>query len=196
MSKIEVQIPDGMMKAVKSKFPDREMSDVHIVTVKGVLEAALRWLSENPILPTAEQLYSTIGKLPVAMCDIVWTERDRAMIAEWQRIMFLALEPELKPCPFCACPGDKLSYERNSSGKIHRITCTHCYVAFYPSQQVDQCDFTKEWNRRDVEHVGCKWCRVSPPSPAPEPEVPEDIKDLLTVPSEAENGVTWTNDGH
>ena len=53
------------------------------------------WLSKNPILPTDEQLYSTIGSLPVAMCDIVWTDRDRAMIAEWQRRCFLAPEPEV-----------------------------------------------------------------------------------------------------
>ena len=192
---MKYKIPDGMIDHARRAlgYGSGLVDDIQLVIIAN---AFCEHLSENPIVPTAEQLYSTIGKLPVAMCDIVWTERDRAMIAEWQRIMFLALEPELKPCPFCACPGDKLSYERNSSGKIHRITCTHCYVAFYPSQQVDQCDFTKEWNRRDVEHVGCKWCRVSPPSPAPEPEVPEDIKDLLTVPSEAEKGVTWTNDGH
>jgi len=55
------------------------------------------WLSKNPILPTSEQLYSTIGRLSVAMCDIVWTERDRAMIAEWQRRCFLAPEPEIRP---------------------------------------------------------------------------------------------------
>ena len=66
---------------------------------------------------------------------------------------------KLKPCPFCACPGDKLSVEYNESSKVQRITCTHCYVAFYPAQQVDCCDFARAWNRRDTQHVNCKWCK-------------------------------------
>ena len=189
---MKYKIPDGMIDHARRAlgYGSGLVDDIQLVIIAN---AFCEHLSENPIVPT----YDQIEEMKIA-CDLpVFAHHGFVRICtEWQRRMFFALEPELKPCPFCACPGDKLSYERNSSGKIHRITCTHCYVAFYPSQQVDQCDFTKEWNRRDVEHVGCKWCRVSPPSPAPEPEVPEDIKDLLTVPSEAENGVTWTNDGH
>jgi len=63
--------------------------------VSEICRVFCEWLSKNPILPTDEQLYSTIGRLPVAMCDIVWTDRDRAMIAEWQRRCFLAPEPEV-----------------------------------------------------------------------------------------------------
>jgi len=69
-------------------------------------------------------------------------------------------EAKLKPCPFCGCPGEKLSWKKNSSGKIHRITCTHCCVAFYPSQSIDQCDFAKEWNRRDANHTNCRACGI------------------------------------
>ena len=89
MAERRVVVPDGMLKAaVPCYLPDRQL-------VHSILEAALLWLSENPIVPTSEQLHSIIGKLPVAMCDIVWTERDRALIAEWQRRMFLAPEPEV-----------------------------------------------------------------------------------------------------
>ena len=89
MAERRVVVPDGMLKAaVPCYLPDRQL-------VHSILEAALLWLSENPIVPTSEQLHSIIGKLPMAMCDIVWTERDRALIAEWQRRMFLAPEPEV-----------------------------------------------------------------------------------------------------
>ena len=99
MSEKKIVVPEGMIRAVEDRCGDLckyggKSQSVRFVSQTAV-EAALRWLSENPILPTAEQLYSTIGKLPVAMCDIVWTERDRALIAEWQRRMFLAPEPEV-----------------------------------------------------------------------------------------------------
>ena len=83
-----INVPDGMYYAATKAFEP-------LSSISDALEAALRWLSENPIVPTSEQLYSTIGTLPVAMCDIVWTERDRAMIAEWQRRMFVDPEPEV-----------------------------------------------------------------------------------------------------
>lgn len=100
MSETKYVVPDGMMKAAYNEFFKAASLNGRPSVTDGerllyALEAALRWLSENPIVPTSEQLYSTIGKLPVAMCDIVWTERDRAMIAEWQRCMFLAPEPKV-----------------------------------------------------------------------------------------------------
>jgi hypothetical protein len=94
MSK-KIAVPEGMLEtAYDAQFgkdgPTETSRFINTPSMKICLEAALRWLSENPIVPTVEQLYSTIGVLPVAMCYIVWTERDRAMIAEWQRRCFLA----------------------------------------------------------------------------------------------------------
>ena len=75
-------------KELEYRFQQRDVSEI--------CRMFCEWLSKNPILPTSEQLYSTIGRLSVAMCDIVWTKRDRAMIAEWQRRCFLAPEPEVQ----------------------------------------------------------------------------------------------------
>lgn len=55
-----------------------------------VLKAALRWLSENPIVPTDEQ-WKAINH------ERQWPDnayRRRWLVVEWQRRMFLAPEPE------------------------------------------------------------------------------------------------------
>ena len=98
MAEKRIVVPDGMLKAaitgLEKEFGIGTNVGVYDSFAPAVIiEAAMLWMSENPIVPTAEQLYSTIGKLPVSMCDIVWPERDRAMIAEWQRTMFLAPVP-------------------------------------------------------------------------------------------------------
>lgn len=104
MSKKQIKIPDGMMGAVdeaisKARYlrqkhygnDDLPTSDVIYIT----LNSALLWLSENPIVPSDEQLFNISGNLPVKMAQIVWSERDRALIAEWQRCMFLIPDPEI-----------------------------------------------------------------------------------------------------
>lgn len=51
------------------------------------LEAALRWLSENPIVPTHKQVQD------IAQSNVYYTSDVAKWIVEWQRRMFLA--PEL-----------------------------------------------------------------------------------------------------
>lgn len=95
MSKIKV--PDGMSRAaIRAASQAWDAGDLKIVyppypnepfynhsTV--ILEAALLWLSENPIAPTDKQFFD----LSSDVGDV------RMRCVEWQRRMFLAPEPEI-----------------------------------------------------------------------------------------------------
>jgi hypothetical protein len=85
-----VIVPEGMLKAVEDIFMRSWFSP------KRVLEAALRWLAENPIVPTEEQVDAMARhheKDGGSLSDTgVLFERDA--IAEWQRRMFLAPDQE------------------------------------------------------------------------------------------------------
>lgn len=87
MSEKNIKVPEGMMKA---------SYDAHLLLGKmgaqipTVLEAALRWLSENPIVPTPEQARELIGPM------VVLNETSLIFAIEaWQRRMFLAPETEV-----------------------------------------------------------------------------------------------------
>jgi hypothetical protein len=103
MSEKKYAVPEGMLNAVQNAlvgyWRDHSVTSESSITV--VLESALSWLAENPVTPTNQQLFEISGSLPVKMAQIVWSERDRALLAEWQRRMFLASEPEIDPkkCP-------------------------------------------------------------------------------------------------
>lgn len=127
----KIKVPGGMIEAAhkSSEFTDYEREKRALRFSPGIintiLEAALLWMTEHPIVPTpAQQL-----------------ELYRA----WSRSL------------------------TNNPRSPHPIE--------------DQIFFSiLEWQRRMFY--------------GSEPEAPEEIKDLLTVPAEAECGVTWTNDGH
>lgn len=53
------------------------------------LQAAVKWLAENPIIPTHKQIQD------IADSNIYYTEMVAKWIAEWQRRMFLAPDPEI-----------------------------------------------------------------------------------------------------
>lgn len=82
MSKIKV--PEGMLEA--SLIQDTD-SDRAVATI--ILESALRWLSENPIAPTHQQVQA------IANSNVYYTEDVSKWIAEWIRRMFLDSEPEI-----------------------------------------------------------------------------------------------------
>lgn len=80
----KIVVPGGMLDAALP-FCDNQMHSA--------LEAALRWLSENPIAPNDEQvgrMWCAKNKLPFEGTDWV-----RWGASEWQRRMFLAPEPEV-----------------------------------------------------------------------------------------------------
>ena len=58
MSAGKIKVPDGLLKAFlgeRDYESYRESNGAHFAGDKEQLEAALRWLSENPIVPTDAQ---------------------------------------------------------------------------------------------------------------------------------------------
>ena len=87
MNERKYKVPEGMVKAFETGYyaPMRspEENDPSQKTLRG-LEGAIKWLAENPISPTLEQ-----GKELLKITRNVY-----GMCEEWQRHMFLSLEPE------------------------------------------------------------------------------------------------------
>jgi hypothetical protein len=91
MSEKQIQVPSEMLDAaVPCYLPDRSL-------VRSILESALRWLSENPIVPNTREANILIqeridtGQLtnsdPPAFATV------KGVIEQWLRRMFLAPEP-------------------------------------------------------------------------------------------------------
>ena len=87
-------VPDGMLETAIEDCMDLPIhgpDGIGAAMCERALEAAVRWLAENPIEPTKEQW----SKL--------WTDTrsgglhggNYKMLSEWQRRMFLAPEPEV-----------------------------------------------------------------------------------------------------
>lgn len=87
----KIVVPEGMRAAAYIAACNEDPGMIHISTMEIALEAACRWLSENPIEPTDAQLK-----------DLWKSYRDHSggigsnewVCAEWQRRMFLAPEPD------------------------------------------------------------------------------------------------------
>jgi hypothetical protein len=82
MSKKKIVVPGGMLKAAMGETHRPDGNDAFVC---GILEAALRWLAENPIVPSDEDIESMREEAALA----------RHFAVEWQRRMFLAPEPEV-----------------------------------------------------------------------------------------------------
>lgn len=88
MSEKKYMVPEGMLQAVyKEKYP----CSVRSSEMEKHLEAALRWLAENPSIPSADWVHEKVTSIHDSL--LIQTIIVR-MIAEWQREMFLAAEPE------------------------------------------------------------------------------------------------------
>jgi hypothetical protein len=79
----EIVVPAGMLQAV------RDAGRVTSWDSYSMVAAALRWLSENPIVPTDEE----VVRLAIDDPRVYGTVAVRRVIARWQRIMFLAPDP-------------------------------------------------------------------------------------------------------
>lgn len=99
----KIVVPAGMLKAAEYAFmvPLNVVCHeyplvVHILKnqLPVALEAALRWLSENPIVPTNEQTQGVCDSIFVGPENLL---DPRDAMVEWQRRMrmFLATEPEI-----------------------------------------------------------------------------------------------------
>lgn len=89
MSEKQYVVPNGMLKAAREAWDaafqaGKSLERGHLM----ILETALRWLAENPIVPTGEQ-YSRLSEdlTKDGMAEIF-----PEMFREWQRRMFLAPE--------------------------------------------------------------------------------------------------------
>ena len=85
----KIIVPDGMLKSANDAWIACEYEKLD--AMRDALEAALLWLSENPIVPTDEQIVLLKRECPTR----IEFYRFRWATAEWQRRMFLAPEPEV-----------------------------------------------------------------------------------------------------
>jgi hypothetical protein len=96
-----VAVPGGMldaaweavaekMKKYTDEGQDGHVAELHVARI--AIEAALLWLSENPRIPTPEELD------PLCL-RYSWLDRDSVRFGtrEWQRVMFLAPDEPAVP---------------------------------------------------------------------------------------------------
>jgi hypothetical protein len=92
---IRVEVPEGMLQAGRAAYSGYVTAEEG---ARRILEAALRWQSENPVVPTDSQAYELSGigistdKRSISRTGIVTTQ---GIVEEWQRRMYLAPEPEV-----------------------------------------------------------------------------------------------------
>ena len=94
MSETKIKVPEGMIKAINEHWR-------HGVQLEGLIEAGLRWLSENPIVPSEADVMEILQERVEShhisgkeYCAIP-PATVRFVIRESQRRMFLAPEPEV-----------------------------------------------------------------------------------------------------
>ncbi len=100
MSEVKIKVPEGMLQAGRAAY------SAYVTAEEGsrrILEAALLWLAENPIMPKTFDELPTVGYLSDSS---TWGTKGtpeyeqkrqenyldgmRCLLAEWQRRMFLA----------------------------------------------------------------------------------------------------------
>lgn len=91
MSEKKYVVPEGMRRAAGQAT--HNVDPEGYIMLPG-LEAAIRWLAENPIWPTPEQALAMSVTKPVIDSFDNW-ELVRWGACEWQRRMFLASEPKI-----------------------------------------------------------------------------------------------------
>ena len=92
MSEKKIVVPEGMLEAALDGL-GIEIIKARRQYVKDTLEAALHWLSENPIVPTEKQIADLAKTMPYE--DSGNGNVLAVAVVEWQRRMYLAPEPEV-----------------------------------------------------------------------------------------------------
>ena len=87
----KIVVPAEMLKAAIPTFAADSYADAKGIAT-AILEAALYWLSENPMVPTAKQRDAVVKS---ATLNGQMTTNYACLMIEWQRHMFLAPEPEV-----------------------------------------------------------------------------------------------------
>jgi len=83
-----IKIPEGMLEALHTAMCTKIEGGCQPDYERAALEAALRWLSDNPIVPTVDQAQEIWAYVSRGESFL------RNLFVEWQRRMFLAPEPE------------------------------------------------------------------------------------------------------
>lgn len=84
MAERKIKVPEGMLKAAYAAWDKQGAVDLCVV-------AALRWLAENPIVPTSHSICAEMHRTINAKGYCCYQS---ALLAEWQRRMFLESETE------------------------------------------------------------------------------------------------------
>ncbi len=96
---MKIKVPEGMLEAAEKAANDSRgvgPEDLGVDVLK-TLEAALRWLAENPVEPSDDQTAKL--KLDYMMAEHNHPQLVKFSAVEWQRRMFLAPEPEVPEVP-------------------------------------------------------------------------------------------------
>lgn len=97
MAEIKVRVPEGMLKAAILAYPnpafDYADSEHYGYFTRPMIEAALRWLSENPIVPTDEQHWGIQNSVQKQE-RVQGAPSYQGYVAEWQRRMFVEPDAE------------------------------------------------------------------------------------------------------
>lgn len=108
----KILVPDGLRRAAGRALNDLDPEGYMILLG---LEAALRWLAENPIVPTVQQQDAMVKRKD----SYAQAERNAYFYSvEWQRRMFLSPEPDEIPKEL-----HDLTW-RNSQGSAGKVSLT------------------------------------------------------------------------
>ena len=117
MSDKRYVVPEGMKQAAEEEYLyDGQSRDV---CRKVILEAALRWQAENPIVPTHAEVERILEMVQFQGLRGTSLDRLQDFVAMWQRRMYLAPEPEVSEGIKDLLSGgnlDKLIIEAESRG--------------------------------------------------------------------------------
>jgi len=170
MSEKKIVVPEGGLKFALGRV---DYALAHSGVEEGIIKRALhdfvRWLADNPIVPTDEEARGIIepvfadppfiygrpgdgmpGSITVTREQMKWPRlsKEQEVFAEWQRRMFLAPELEVKPAK--------------------TFTAEEIEHALRESYKGGDYDADWVWRKMQI------YLDV-----APKPAVPEEIKDLL-----------------
>ena len=119
----KIAIPEGMLEAAVAAVKIPVSGQLARNQTHDILEAALRWLSENPIEPTQKQSRKLYADVPQGL---LVDEVPSWYAVEWQRRMFLAPEPEVHEedkdyvCTSCGV------FHRGWTKPGHKTPCPAC----------------------------------------------------------------------
>lgn len=101
VSQTKIKVPEGMLLAASEFDPGAGEYNI-----EPILEAALRWMSENPIVPTSKQERDLVDSW-IKETSLGKTEY---LVTEWQRRMFIepGVPEEVKDL---LCAGDDIVKE-------------------------------------------------------------------------------------